>query len=414
MIKQLQSLIHLSLILVALTLPSLTYAKQVLKNINPVEISMTDNFDDLQAFGHAVADKRIVLLDELTHGEQEVFALKSRLVQYLHQEKGFEVLLLESGIFDVESIWKNTGQAIKAQAAGNIFYMYSNNQTFKTLLDYIEVNRSKKTPLHLSGFDGRLSGNYSKNAVISQIKQASQRFLTTQQLKDFDWQKYSAMAAKILARDSKVPNKALQNDYLQQSYFLYQQLSDSKSDAKAFNSPKYFALLVKGILFIAEEMWGSRRHDENDLVMAENIDWLLKEVYPDKKVIIWGHYIHLNRLGAELNRYANVGTELQHSWAKDIYSVHLSGATGSYREFRDLTVKPLPELKVDSLERSLLNVLAKNSKKNALFIDSKHVNFDNTEKMSLFGHEYKTQIPVNDWQKYWDGMFFIQKVTASD
>lgn len=75
----------------------------IINQVNKVDINRTDNFDDLAPFGEAISDKRIVFIDELTHGEQEGFALKSRIVQYLHQHQGFEVLLLESGLFDVQS-----------------------------------------------------------------------------------------------------------------------------------------------------------------------------------------------------------------------------------------------------------------------------------------------------------------------
>ncbi|GAP74803.1 hypothetical protein W04_1321 [Pseudoalteromonas sp. SW0106-04] len=67
-------------------------------------------------FGEAIGDARIVMLDELTHGEQQNFALKSCLVRYLHQHQGFDALILESGLFDVAQIWQQPGQAITAQA----------------------------------------------------------------------------------------------------------------------------------------------------------------------------------------------------------------------------------------------------------------------------------------------------------
>ena len=60
----------------------------------PVRLKVhNDDFSDLEHFGKAIGDKRIVLLDELTHGEGNIFSLKSRLVKYLHHKKGFDVFL---------------------------------------------------------------------------------------------------------------------------------------------------------------------------------------------------------------------------------------------------------------------------------------------------------------------------------
>jgi len=53
----------------------LSFASEALKNIHPINIETTDDFTDLRAFGTAIGDKSIVFLDELTHGEKEVFAL---------------------------------------------------------------------------------------------------------------------------------------------------------------------------------------------------------------------------------------------------------------------------------------------------------------------------------------------------
>ena len=142
------SLVFITLFLLISPLSS---AREALHSVHPVSIATTDDFTDLRAFGAALGDKSIVFLDELTHGEKEVFALKSRIVQYLHQHKGFEVLILESGMYDVERIWQNDKQAIKEQAPGNIFYMYARDQSMATLFDYIDSNRNEDKPLHLAG-----------------------------------------------------------------------------------------------------------------------------------------------------------------------------------------------------------------------------------------------------------------------
>ncbi len=68
-----------------------------------------------------------------------------------------------------------------------------------------------------------------------------------------------------------------------------------KSKAIGFNSPQYTAQLIRGIITMAETLWNLRRRDEHDIAMAENAHWLIDHVYQGKKVIIWGHYIHLNR-----------------------------------------------------------------------------------------------------------------------
>jgi len=77
-----------------------------LKSISPDE---TD-FEDPAAFGKAVGDARIVFLGEQTHGDGATFLVKTRLIKYLHEEKGFDVLAFESGRIDCEKRGLRSGR----------------------------------------------------------------------------------------------------------------------------------------------------------------------------------------------------------------------------------------------------------------------------------------------------------------
>ncbi|MCI0585478.1 MAG: erythromycin esterase family protein, partial [Planctomycetes bacterium] len=113
---------------------------------------------DLAPLKEILKDARIVQLGENTHGDGACFEAKVRLVRFLHEEMGFEVLAFESGLFECESA---NGLLRKGDAAGamdasifGIWHTAPVRRLFRYLVDRAKVPK----PLHLSGFDCRWSG----------------------------------------------------------------------------------------------------------------------------------------------------------------------------------------------------------------------------------------------------------------
>ena len=58
----------------------------------------TNQYKDLAMLKPLLHDKRIVFLGESSHGVAEFNLAKTRLIQFLHQEMGYNVLAFESGL----------------------------------------------------------------------------------------------------------------------------------------------------------------------------------------------------------------------------------------------------------------------------------------------------------------------------
>lgn len=93
-----------------------------------LDAAQASDTQDLDAFGAALGNARVVVLNEETYADKNAYELMNRLVQYLHQHKDFDVLLIESAMFDVEGVWRSAldkNASVVELAPGRVFYMYS-------------------------------------------------------------------------------------------------------------------------------------------------------------------------------------------------------------------------------------------------------------------------------------------------
>ena len=76
-----------------------------------------EDFRDLQPLKKVIGDAQIVMLGEITHFDGKTFLAKSRLVKFLHQQMNFDVLVFESGFYDMSKAWESIRQGQDPVAA---------------------------------------------------------------------------------------------------------------------------------------------------------------------------------------------------------------------------------------------------------------------------------------------------------
>ena len=374
-----------------------------------------EDFHDLAIFGEQIKNKRIIYLDELTHGEHEVYALKTRLIKYLHQEHDFNVLLLESGLYDVSEINKKSAQSEKVTltslAPGNIFYGYAKDSGFTELLDYIDQQRQQSNPLRMSGFDGRLSGEHSVTQLVPTLTNIIDKHLAEIN-KPNNWQHYAEILQATLDRKPVLLNDAQKIEHIKQTYNLIAAL-EAIDKQPSIDSPSYFAQLLKGIIRLFEVEHNYRRFDEHDLVMADNIRWLMEHIYPKQKIIVWGHYVHVNKKGYLEKNYDNLATRLNSYYPGQTYHVNIAGLSGAYRDYETNKIKSLPKLNERHIGSHLVNEFT--SEKNVSFIYPALFKDKQYQLNELHGFNYlpTSAIKVHEWRNHFDGVFLIKKVNPS-
>lgn len=144
------------------------------------------SFADLDMLKPLLLDKRIVYLGESSHGAAEYNSAKTRLIQYLHQELGFNVVAFETNLGNAASAYGHihTREPV-ATMKDSIFRVWQAQETVP-LFQYIKDTQHTKTPLALAGFDMQPQGALFTGEWMGDAKLAKQFREAEQELDEWE------------------------------------------------------------------------------------------------------------------------------------------------------------------------------------------------------------------------------------
>lgn len=267
-------------------------------------INSGDNdFSDLEPLHDALKDVRLVLLGEADHGSGSDFLAKTRLVKFLHQELGFDVLAMEAPMYDMTVAWdslKSGAPARESFALGALGQWHGSEQ-MQPLIEYISKESAGNQPLELAGFD-----NQPQMASVRFFVDDLTGFLTEQgvdsPLIDPESAEYGILEALAEVRYrqgiEQIPDETKRNRFLSALDDVVESVSKLEGEGvRLWNRVlRSFAFHARRVFAPAEgvSFWeaAALRNEQ----MAENLIWLKKEWYPDRKIIAWAANAHVMRL----------------------------------------------------------------------------------------------------------------------
>lgn len=125
------------------------------ENVQKLNEPNAQTNEDLSFLKEKVKDKRIVLLGESTHGAKEINQSKVRMIKYLHEEMGYDVIAFETGFAEANAVNQNLDQFTALQAMKKSLYGVWHTEEILELFQYIKDQKEKGTPLILTGFDAQ-------------------------------------------------------------------------------------------------------------------------------------------------------------------------------------------------------------------------------------------------------------------
>lgn len=408
-----------------------------IRSIDPADM----DFSDLGALKTAIGDARVVLLGEQTHGEGSTFLAKTRVIKFLHEKMGFDVLAFESGLYDCARIWENVnnGGQVSKEVIGSLFYMYATSEQMQPLFDYIQSRRSQGRPLIMAGFESQHTGAKAKTDLFTDFE----RFLRQRDpaLVDSGFALFRRVSLSTFASRDYRPGDAEKKAFFQKLAALKQVLqasvgpTDSKGAAPTGSAaPTGIAHLMESSGFWCQvvcsiesqtmrywQMVSGNEVSVRDLQMANNLIWLAEKAYPGRKIIVWAHNVHVSKdissldfAGAQSGKappkadlFVPMGATLHKHFGAQEYCIGFSGAEGSYMDYVDSHIVTLGARPSGSVE----GLLAATGYPYA-FINYRCLPAD-LQKTRLAAWADYGEVGAN-WSDVFDGLFFIHTIFPVD
>jgi len=300
------------------------------QNFNPKILNLPENpsNDDFSFLKEELRGVQVLMLGEKTHYDGNVFEMKTKIIQYLHKELGFNTIAFESGVYDV---WKaqdeiNKGTNVSLAFKNSLFPIWSDKKEFQSFVQFYDTNKSN---LKLFGFDSQITGKYGDENLFIDLS---------------DYCNNNQLEFKLDRGDLELLIESINYSFVfDENDITYSQYKSSfenllKAIAK---KPKtetnfYWAQIIKSLLVLGENCYSKKTQilspfnttsDDNrrDKQMADNLLEYIKE-HPDDKIICWGANQHfVNNMSSVttyvLKDFVPMGTYIKKALKERVYSL---------------------------------------------------------------------------------------------
>ncbi|CUU49741.1 erythromycin esterase family protein [Clostridium beijerinckii] len=348
-----------------------TNKKEIKAVTNEIKSLNSEDYEDLEFLNPILKDKTVVCLGENFHRVAEYSSMKTRIIKYLHENLGFDVIAFESGLGECATVYQDLDKLTSKDMMENSILPVWHSKETLDLFDYIKRQSKTKNPLYLTGYDMQPTSSYFITFMTSWLGTIDKNY--AKEYANFETQ-YFPDCYKIINQYESYKHidelNQIKNKYDPQYEKALKFIDDNREKLAAVypNNPNIINIAKKSLedrmKFVEAAMLDTvKSYEFRDKIMAENVEWITNVLYPGKKVILWAHNDHLAKNTSKMlvlenekwiNSFTSMGELLNKKLNDKEYVLGLymnSGKACSITTQRNFDISPMPE---GSLENNMI------------------------------------------------------------
>lgn len=397
-----------------------------IRSIDPTR--QADDFADLEPLRAAIGNSRVVMLGEQSHGEGATFLAKGRLIKFLHQRMGFDVLAWEAGLFnvyDMDAAVRDTSVPLDQALGRGLYPIWATSAQVRPVFEYVRSVAATPRPLELVGFDHQFSGAGPSRWVsaITEFLDQSDTLILPQRLRSTLRSDVRAMfspdakPADIRAIAERWQGIAIAFDGAHAAL----EKTHGSADVALFRRSIDAALVsLEGLARLRESGGQFVAADNNlrDQWMGETVAWLARERYKDRKIIIWVASFHALRdptaislgpdAGFSYQGLVTMGQVARAALGNTVFSIGFTSAEGAAGAVTANQPQQLSSPSQGSLE-DLLTATGRRF----LFLNFRPLPKAHWLRAPIAANPLSNSAIETDWTRQFDAIVFIRTMFPS-
>lgn len=271
---------------------------QLATPLDRIGITPKDSFQDLDAIGNDIGDASIIILEDWASADNGAsYEAIGRLINFFHQEKGFQVLMWNLGIFEGKLMDEAFGKGDVNSGLRTMYKVWRESSSIQNLARYIKQSHQNDKALSMVGNSCQFH-NYGKSQLMGYLDQNKSElgldalspmlreeldlwWTTPKRLKELSSEERKKLVNLIQQLDHEIPENTRR---LVQNMLWFVELEELRATLPRDK--------------VVEEVEKFRRETKE-----KNIEWLMEHELRGKKIIVFGGQLprkylrHSYRLG---------------------------------------------------------------------------------------------------------------------